>query len=262
MLRKGFDPSVTGGAPPTASIIDFGVDGKATSYPISMDHALCDKLLGLEDLIAKPKQISQARASSTHVTKGVPIAQEPNPYSNYNIFPGFPFPSAAPSSPPNFDDQFLYYETPFSSTSRSPQPSETSEATSEAGSESICSADSFYAPSANGSLTDFDGLMDGWTGGEASAVVASYWDPHTVEQTQMSTFSIGFAGPSAPDMQPYQHDWMTEYAMMTSFQNPQAPTSFPLFDHSNSVPQTTIFNYPTSVPYTVANTMASNFTSF
>jgi hypothetical protein len=256
MLRKGFDPRVSAGAPPTASIIDFG-GGGSTSYPISMDHALCDKLLGLEDLIAKPKYISQARPSSTHMTKGAPIAREPNPYSNYNIFPGFPFPSAAPSGPPNFDDRFLYYETPFSSTSHSPQPSETSEVDLE----SISSADSFYAPSANGSLTDFDGPMGGWTGGEASAVVASYWDSHTVEQTQMSTFSIGFAGPSTSDMQPYQHDWMTEYAMMTSFQNP-APTSF-LFDHLNSVPQTTIFNYPTSVPYTVANTMAShNFTPF
>jgi hypothetical protein len=251
MLRKGFDPRVTVGTPPTASIIDFD-GGESTSYPISMDHALCDKLLGLEDLIAKskPKHISQARASSTHMTKGVPIAQEPNPYRNYNIFSGFPFPSAAPSSSPDFDDLFLYHETPFSSASRSPQPSETSEV----GSESICSADSFYAPSANVSLTDFDGPMDGWTGGEASAVAP--WDLHTVEQTRMSTFSIGSAGPSAPDMQSFQYDWMTECAMMASFQNPQAPTSFP-FDHSNSVPQTTIFNYPTSVPYTVANTMAS-----
>ncbi|KAJ2915613.1 hypothetical protein MD484_g4805, partial [Candolleomyces efflorescens] len=240
MLRKGFDPKATVGTLPTASIISFGGGGESRTYPISLDHALCDKLLGPEDLVERPQYVSQARMPSAQITRGVVIAHEPNPSSNFHTSPEFPFPYGPLPRPLSSGDPRLYYRAPFPSPSSSPQPG--SEA-SGVELESISSAGSYNASSSNGSFANFDGLIDGWTLAENTAVVLPYRDPRLSEQMPSSV--IGFAEPSAPEGQPSQPDWMTECAMMAHFQNTTAPL-FP-FDQSNSL--TSVFDYPNRPPF-------------
>jgi hypothetical protein len=266
---------MTVGETPTASILDFRVSDGGESYQIPMARAFCGKLLVPEDVVANPKSkyITQATATPVGESYQIPMARAPcgkllvpedvvanlnskyimqataTPGSSYHIPSDLPFQNNPPPSP-NFDPKYLYPGPPFS-ISRSPQLSDHSEGGSES------SADSCYPPSASGSLPDFDGRIHRWSNAETPGGVPSYWDL-SMGQT-LSSSPIGSAS-TLNMQQSFQNDWpeLTDYAnVTTSFQNPQAPAPFP-FVHPNSVPPATIFNsHPTSAPYPVTNTMAS-----
>ncbi|KAJ2930364.1 hypothetical protein H1R20_g6684, partial [Candolleomyces eurysporus] len=78
ILPNGFDPETIAGAPPAASVIDFGSWPQGESYAMSMDHALCHKSVVPDDLVAnrKPKYISQAMAHMTQPSEYAEFGSE------------------------------------------------------------------------------------------------------------------------------------------------------------------------------------------